>query len=174
MNPLNALMWVFLAGGAASGPAGGAVDPSGFHLQAGRFGMPAASIRGFVFVAGGCSDDGLCDDIEGMDSRTGVVLFMSPSVLPRYFHSGAAYNDRFILVGGVTEDGGVTGEVEEFTPDGEGSIEKLPPLPVPVSTTPPHALSTVSVCARSKWADGLHTGIYQRSLLVVLLLTSIA
>lgn len=133
MNPLNALMWVFLAGGAASGPAGGAVDPSGFHLQAGRFGMPAASIRGFVFVAGGCSDDGLCDDIEGMDSRTGVVLFMSPSVLPRYFHSGAAYNDRFILVGGVTEDGGVTGEVEEFTPDGEGSIEKLPPLPVPVS-----------------------------------------
>lgn len=133
MNPLNALMWVFLAGGAASGPAGGAVDPSGFHLQAGRFGMPAASIRGFVFVAGGCSDDGLCDDIEGMDPRTGVVLFMSPSVLPRYFHSGAVYNDRFILVGGVTEDGGVTGEVEEFTPDGEGSIEKLPPLPVPVS-----------------------------------------
>ncbi|MBP7830541.1 MAG: redoxin domain-containing protein [Kiritimatiellae bacterium] len=133
MNPLNALLWVFLAGGAASGPAGSAVEPSGFHLQAGRFGMPAASLRGFVFVAGGCSDDGLCDDIEGMDPRTGVVLSMAPSVLPRYFHGGAAYNDRFILVGGVPEEGGVTGEVEEFTPDGEGSVRRLPPLPVPVS-----------------------------------------
>ncbi|HOW98149.1 MAG TPA: redoxin domain-containing protein, partial [Kiritimatiellia bacterium] len=134
MNPLSALIWAGFVAGAVSGVSTTVTPPPpDYRLQTGRFGLAAAPVGDFVFAAGGWADDGICDDIEGLDPRKDLALYMAPSISPRFFYSAAAYDGRMILVGGLTEERAITGEVEEFTPEGQGEVGPLPPLPLPVA-----------------------------------------
>ena len=119
-----------------------ASDPGGpaLALRTERYGSLAAAVDDFIYVLAGSTDHGVVGSIERFAADSKTTEALAVSLLPRRYHSGAAWNGKIYVVGGNTPrpDGelGValmgTDVLEEFDP-AAGAVRQLAPLPLAVS-----------------------------------------
>lgn len=128
-KPLRLPLLPLLLAGSLATYAAPASSSTELTLKTERFGMPALSLGPYVYVPGGHSNLRPQNDIEQIDLANKAVTILPARVQPRYFHMGAVYNDRLILLGGTALQ---PGRVEEFNP-ATGEIRDLPPMPEPLT-----------------------------------------
>jgi N-acetylneuraminic acid mutarotase len=104
-----------------------------WKLKVERFGMPAVIVDDEIYVLGGGSAQGMLNDIERVDPKTGQVQSTPTKLARRVWHTAQADGPFVYILGGVK----VNDSLDHLAPEVErydtrtGKIAVMAPLPTP-------------------------------------------
>lgn len=107
-------------------PALRAAATGALKLPEARYGMPAVTQGGSLYVFGGSGKGGYKGDVIRVTPSSGKVETIATGLVGRRYHTAEAWGRYIYVMGGVTDQGGLPDDVERFDTR-TGAVERMAP-----------------------------------------------